>query len=164
MMTMTIERNEKGQLLLDPVVLAKEAAQQGGSFSRYNGGWIKSITKLDKSQTNGYSLVGEFVKQGLQWLSPGVYLDCSISGSRKNQVKSYTVFKLEKDGSVKLLGTAGDSRDWAVKLWPVIESGLNDVENVADPQAKLQELLERKDKLEKELDLVNEQIKLLAIN
>jgi len=43
--------------------------------------------------------VGEFCKSGLQWMSPGVYLDCSIGGSRKNQRYVYTVFALREDGA-----------------------------------------------------------------
>ena len=31
---------------------------------RANGGWLKTIEELDKSVTNGYSLVGDFVKSG----------------------------------------------------------------------------------------------------
>ena len=31
---------------------------------RYAGGWLKTVTGLDKSVLNGYSLVGEFVKSG----------------------------------------------------------------------------------------------------
>lgn len=31
---------------------------------RADGGWLKTITELDKSVKNGYSLVGDFVKAG----------------------------------------------------------------------------------------------------
>ena len=31
---------------------------------RAQGGWLKTIEELDKSVTNGYSLVGDFVKAG----------------------------------------------------------------------------------------------------
>ena len=31
---------------------------------RAHGGWLKTVEELDKSVTNGYSLVGDFVKAG----------------------------------------------------------------------------------------------------
>ena len=30
-------------------------------FDRYNGGWVKTITGIDKDYQNGYSLNGDFV-------------------------------------------------------------------------------------------------------
>ena len=155
-----VEKNDRGQMLLDPLALAKQAA--GGNFSRYNGGWVKRVTKLDKRQTNGYSLVGDFLKAGMQWVSPGVYLDCSIAGSRKHPDKHYTLFRLQRDGTVENVAEVENRRDWAVKLWPAIETALADVKAVADPEAKLQELLARKAQLENELDFVNEAIKVLT--
>ena len=157
---MTVEeRNDMGQMLLDPVVLAKQAA--GEDFTRYNGGWVKSVTKLDKRQTNGYSLVGDFLKEGLQWLSPGVYLDCSIGGSRKHPAKTYTVFLLKPDGSVEKLGSVEQCRDWAVRLWDIIEDGLNQ-EGVKSHEEQLQELLARREKIVKELSFLDVAIKVLT--
>ena len=75
-----MERNENGAYLLNPNEIAGEHVKK---YTRYNGGWIKSVERLDKSKTNGYSLVGEFLKSGLQWMGPGFYLDCSKGGSRK---------------------------------------------------------------------------------
>lgn len=164
-----MDRNEKGQMLLDPEALAKKAA--GDRFSRYNGGWIREVTRIDKTQTNGYSLVGNFLKGGKQWLSPGVYVDCSIGGSRKHREKRYTAFRLDGEGEVHVLGTAGDSRDWAVRLWPAIEQGLKEAEEEkmketpASPEAaaeKLKELMKKKEELEKELEMVLAQIQLLS--
>lgn len=42
------------------------AAAEGGwddPMRRYNGGWTKTVTDLDKSKDNGYSIVGEFVRK-----------------------------------------------------------------------------------------------------
>ena len=30
-----------------------------GFGTRYNGGWAKSVTGVDRTKTNGYSIVGE---------------------------------------------------------------------------------------------------------
>lgn len=119
---MTIENNSKGQLLLDPIILAKKAAAD--NFSRYNGGWVKSIIGLNKAKTDGYSLIGNFLKEGLQWLTPGLYLDCSKDGSRKHPTSTYTLFQLHSDGTVTALKTVEYSRDWAVKLWSAIQKAM----------------------------------------
>jgi len=117
----TIEVNEKGQLLLNVHEVAKVGA--ASNYTRYNGGWVKAVLGIDKAQTNGYSLVGDFV-QGTTWLNPGLYLDCSIAGSRKHPEKYYTLFRLTQTGDVESLATAYDTRDWAVRLWSAIETAL----------------------------------------
>jgi hypothetical protein len=71
---MAPEQNAAGAYLLD---LRRVAEEYVDGFSRYNGGWIRKIDRIDKSKTNGYSLIGEFCRDGLQWMGPGVYLDCS---------------------------------------------------------------------------------------
>lgn len=98
-------------------------------FDRYNGGWIKTITGLDKDYTNGYSLNGEFVGgsnvKNVDLQENVLYLDCSISGSRKNQVKNYHLFKMV-DGEIDIIQTIEDGQnDWAVQLWDKIEEELN---------------------------------------
>lgn len=111
------------------LVNLKEAltAAEGGfedPMSRYNGGWTKLITALDKSHDDGYSLVGGFVRKetvtALQ--EPGLYLDKDIGGSRKNQRAYYTLFELKQDATVRVLATLqSDKADWAIKLWPHVE-------------------------------------------
>ncbi len=123
---MSIERNSEGCLLMDP---EKVAAEVTPKFSRYNGGWIKRVDGLDKKYANGYSLVGEFVEKGLQWLKPGLYLDCSIEGSRKHPERRYSLFRLLPDGTSVLLAKAGDYRDWAPRMWPAIEAALAEYNN-----------------------------------
>lgn len=152
-----IERNEAGAYLLDPIVVAGGCVK---GITRYNGGWIKKIDGIDKSKTNGYSLVGEFVKAGLQWMTPGVYLDCSKGGSRKNVRYVYTVFVLCEDGTARAyndnqITVEGRGGDWAVRLWPVVERAL---EEVADKDDKLAALLTRKTELEAELHQIEAEI------
>jgi len=151
-----MERNENGAYLLNPVAVAREHVKK---YTRYNGGWIKTIEQIDKSKTNGYSLVGEFLKSGLQWMSPGVYLDCSKGGSRKNQTSIYTIFALREDGSVvayndDTIVEEGRGGDWAVRLWPVIERALREVGGTDERAA----LLARRAELMAELERIDEQI------
>lgn len=97
------------------------------TISRYNGGWLKTVTGLDKTKTTGYSIIGEFVKAGnyKHNYTPGLYLDCSKYGSSDKQVWNYHLFIVSDDGFqlIKTLADAG--RDWATELWDTIEENLN---------------------------------------
>lgn len=97
-------------------------------FDRYNGGWVKTITGLDKDYNNGYSLNGEFVAnkrvKNVNLEKNILYLDCSIGGSRKHPEKDYHLFKLV-DGEIEIIQTIEDGQaDWAVQLWENIEQEL----------------------------------------
>ena len=58
---------------------------------RAQGGWLKTVTKLDKTVKNGYSLVGDFVNAGdfEDDYSEGLYLDCNKEGSGKKPQTDY---------------------------------------------------------------------------
>ena len=59
---------------------------------RAQGGWLKTVEELDKSVTNGYSLVGDFVKAGDfegEYLE-GIYLDCDlVIDAQKNWAQDF---------------------------------------------------------------------------
>jgi hypothetical protein len=111
------------------LVNLKEAldAAPGGydnSMERYNGGWCKTVTALDKSHDDGYSIVGEFIrKETVTAYQPvGLFLDCDIAGSRKRHDKYYTLFELRPDTTVRVVARLNSNqKDWAIKLWPAIE-------------------------------------------
>jgi len=91
-------------------------------FERYNGGWCKSVTGLDKSKTNGYSIVGDFMSKRNEWYVVGnLYLDCGIGGSRKNQQKYYTLFTVNENANVIVIKEIDDTPSWATNLWDSIE-------------------------------------------
>ena len=98
-------------------------------FDRYNGGWIKTITAINKKKQNGYSLIGEFLpnNQGnIDLQENTLYLDCSIGGSRKNQTRDYHLFTIQHNGEINLIQTIEDGgKDWAVTLWDNIEKTLS---------------------------------------
>jgi hypothetical protein len=101
-------------------------------FTRYNGGWTKTVTGLDKSKTNGYSIEGEFVKNGDQYYEEGkLYIDKGVGGSRKNHKNTYTLFTFDDQGSVIVIKVIEDCEwvknksNWAIQLWPSIEEFLN---------------------------------------
>ena len=90
---------------------------------RAHGGWLKTVEELDKSVTNGYSLVGDFVKAGdfEEEYSEGLYLDCNKEGTAKKPQQDYRLFRF-RDGKVRLLDMVIDgSQGWACELWDAVE-------------------------------------------
>lgn len=157
-----IEQNNKGQLLVDIEEFAKSnlyVDEYREGFSRYNGGWIKSVTGIDKSHTDGYSVLGNFAWKGKQWYYPGIYLDCSISGSRKAWQYRYHLFVLRKDGSFKSIADEVRSISWAVDLWKPIEKALSDPSLLETEQSsRLQILKEQEIELLEQLKKIREEI------
>ncbi|MCL2157133.1 MAG: hypothetical protein FWH54_03825 [Methanobrevibacter sp.] len=91
---------------------------------RSAGGWLKTIEHLDKSVSNGYSLVGDFVKSGdfEENYIDGLYLDCNKEQGKKKKAQSdYRLFRLS-NGELRLLDMIidGDS-GWACEFWDTIE-------------------------------------------
>jgi hypothetical protein len=150
------------------------ASGQIANYTRYNGGWIKTVTGLNTKTTDGYSILGEFVKDGIQWQDPGLYLDCSIGGSRKQQERWFTLFVLTPDGEIqkvgkwwKIPGSSGGT--WAPHFWDEIERQLNALKAPAkpDPNKQFPVALISREYLatrfgEKAYDLTDEQMKQIA--
>ena len=93
---------------------------------RATGGWVKTVTGLDKSVLNGFSLVGEFVKAGdyKSEFSDGLYLDCNKEGTSKKPQQDYRLFRF-RDGKVRLLDMVIDGKQgWAVDLWDALDGEL----------------------------------------
>ena len=93
---------------------------------RQQGGWLKTITELDKTTTTGYSLVGDFVEAGdfEKEYTDGLYLDCNKEGTNKKPQTDYRLFRI-RDGKLRLLDMVIDAdRDWATLLWEAIEDEL----------------------------------------
>lgn len=94
---------------------------------RSEGGWLKTVEKLDKSVSNGYSLVGDFVKSGdfEENYSEGLYMDCNKEqGRRKKAQCDYRLFRLA-NGQLRLLDMIIDGESsWACEFWDTIEEEL----------------------------------------
>ena len=99
------------------------------SAERYNGGWAKLVTGVDRSKVNGFSILGDFIKidEPHFWKNGELVLDCDIKGSRKHPVKHYTLLQYF-DGELHVIARAEDTKSWAVKLWDAIEAA-REVEN-----------------------------------
>jgi beta-glucanase (GH16 family) len=97
--------------------------------TRYNGGWVKSITGINKAKSNGYSLQGDFLSNGNKSSSEvrvtegKLYLDCGIGGSRKSQEKKYTFFTI-RNSEIVIVHEEKDSSSWAINSWEAIEKFL----------------------------------------
>lgn len=120
------EQDAQGRLLLH---MGKVAAVLPG-HSRYNGGGVKRITRIDRSKTDGWSLIGEYCPDRADWQVPGLYLDISKAGSRKSVNTNYQLFRLCADGTIVALessSTGRDGKSWATALWPAIDRELADL-------------------------------------
>jgi len=131
---------------------------------RYNDGWAKKITGLDRTKSNGYSILGDFVqnsKTGTYRVTEGcLYLDCDIQGSRKNNNSEYTLFTIFR-GEIKILNTyqnyRNENRSWAVELWGAIDAFFAQPETDDSPLAHistddlLAELAKRERKINTEI-------------
>lgn len=94
---------------------------------RSEGGWLKTIEKIDRSVSNGYSLVGDFIKSGdfEEDYNEGIYLDCNKElGKKKKAQCDYRLFRLS-NGKLRLLDMIidGDS-SWACEFWDTIDEEL----------------------------------------
>jgi len=118
----TIQKNEKGEILCDP----RDISEVADDFYQYHGGWAKTVTGIDKTKTNGYSLQGSFLN-GPEWIPVGgLVLGCSWQGSYKHpkNVTRYFLCQMQEDGTLKRLDRIIDPKSWATDLWPAIEKVL----------------------------------------
>ncbi len=103
---------------------------------RATGGWLKNVTGLDKTVTNGYSIEGNFVKAGdySEEIENGLYLDCNKEGKKSKPKSDYRLIRVQ-NGTLSLIDVVYDGRkNWAVDLWDSIAEELNEnyVEDESD--------------------------------
>ena len=125
---------------------------------RYAGGWLKTVTGLDKSVLNGYSLVGEFVKSGdfKEEYSDGLYLDCNKTGNRLLRLKH---------GKLTLIDQVYDGRkNWAVEFWDSVSEELNPNYRQTEAEKIIDLILDRTGKDIKLLNEVQNQLDDVILN
>ena len=124
-----IKGEEKSPTVCDLFKKIKEKATLSCGY--YNGGWIKTVIGVNKKATNGYSITGDFVqKQGTFPYKDGLYLCCSIEGSRKNRENNYILFSFDGEKVEVIKEIEDGRRDWAVLLWEHIENFYNIENNI----------------------------------
>lgn len=119
----------------------------------YNGGWAKEIKSVNLDKKDGYCFIGDFVKKDLLMdVNSGLYLVCDIKGTRKSHVKNYYFFWLNNDGTHDIILELLDAKeDWALHARDKIYDFL-----LNKDERKI--LIERKERLEKELEEINERL------
>ena len=88
-----------------------------GDYEFYNGGWVKEVTGVDKSKSNGYAFEGRFVNpiNGLSECEDGLYIVCSIEGSRRRHKKCVAVFEIKDEEVTKAIDWV-EGNDWALQI------------------------------------------------
>mgnify|MGYP000995724583 CR=1 FL=1 len=108
------ERKMKMKMILNWKDVIKS---DGNSF--YNGGWVKKVTSVDVSKSNGYAFDGGFVNYAAKGsqveCADGLYIVCSVEGSRKNQQKEVAVYRITGDQVTKEIDWV-TGNDWALKI------------------------------------------------
>lgn len=116
--------NKKGEL--SPDDLARAVGKKLSTFSREHGGWIKTVTGLDTSVMDGYSILGEFLNLYGAWCKPGsLLLDCSQPHESWKFRNYHLVRVTPLPPHIEVLQVLERPRGpWAPMLWPTIEKEL----------------------------------------
>ncbi len=96
----------------------KEIISSDSRNNFYNGGWVKQATGVDKSQGNGYCFEGDFVSRAINGLTEcgdGLYIVCSVEGSRKNQEKRVAVYRVAGEQVERVIDWVYGN-DWALQI------------------------------------------------
>lgn len=84
----------------------------------YNGGWVKKVSAVDTNKSNGYAFEGSFInnaKDGLTECGDGLYIVCSVEGSRKNQTKQVAVYEIVGENVTRVVDMV-KGNDWALQI------------------------------------------------
>jgi len=100
--------------------------EKGADF--YNGGWIKKLVGIDDTKEGGYKYQGEFVPgralRGLYEFEEGIYIVCSIEGSRRHQKKYVWLIEINEQGVKFLHEKVFIGNDWSLQLLPLAKEVL----------------------------------------
>ena len=126
-------------------IIGQEQKGISGNYSFYNGGWVKKVEAVDKSQSNGYCFEGKFVRgatEGMVEIGDGFYIVCSIEGSRKNQRKEYAVYRLTGEQVDRIIGWV-TGKDWALKIRDKLAELLTAAASPVELSTEEQDLVEQ---------------------
>lgn len=111
--------------------------------------WAKLITSVDTNKTNGFAFGGEFLDVNSEHKLDVGSLVVEACGD------TITLFRIDEDGKAEL--TVAQKN----KMSALIERAAKELENTKTSEARLQELITKKEQLLKELEMIEEQIKAL---
>jgi hypothetical protein len=95
------------------------------------GAWAKVITGLDKSQHNGYSLLGDtFVPREQEYIRAPMATNLYLVGTKHYELKTYALAEITTAGYVAAIcddeqrpaRITNAVHDWAVQLWPYVDN------------------------------------------
>jgi len=112
--------------------------------------WAKLITSVDTNKTNGFAFGGEFRDVNSEHkigVGSWVVVACG---------DTITLFRIDEDGKAELAVAQKN------KMSALIERAAKELENTKTSEARLQELIAKKEQLLKELELIDEEIKKLS--
>jgi len=112
--------------------------------------WAKLITSVDTNKTNGFAFGGEFLDVNSEHKIDVGSLVVEACGD------TITLFRIDEDGKAELAVAQKN------KMSALIERAAKELENTKTSEARLQELIAKKEQLLKELELIDEEIKKLS--
>lgn len=127
---------------------------------RHVGGWLKTVTGIDKSVTNGYSIEGEFVKVSnyKEEIENGLYLDCNKEGKKSKPKQDYRLIRVH-DGKLTLIEVVYDGKkNWALEFWDCISEEFDSNYKQTEAEKLVSDLLKKTGKDTELLHKVNDLI------
>ena len=112
--------------------------------------WAKLITSVDTNKTNGYAFEGEFLDVNAEHKVDVGSLVVEACGD------TITLFRIDEDGKAELALAQKN------KMSGLIERAAKELENTKTSEARLQELIAKKEQLLKELEMIDEEIEKLS--
>lgn len=112
--------------------------------------WSKLIISVDTNKTNGFAFGGEFLDVNSEHKLDVGSLVVEACGD------TITLFRIDEDGKAELAVAQKN------KMSALIERAAKELENTKTSEARLQELIAKKEQLLKELELIDEEIKKLS--
>lgn len=100
--------------------------------TRVMGGWIQSVTGLNKGEKSSKSIVGAYNITGD--LPSGLYLDCDVTCTKERlswrYKRNYTLFKITSESGFEIIQIVENIEDrlsdWATQFWSNIEKALRE--------------------------------------
>ena len=132
------------------------------------GGWLKTVTGIDKTVTNGYSIEGEFVKAGdyKEEIANGLYLDCNKEGKKSKPKQDFRLIRV-RDGKLTLIEAVYDGKkNWAVEFWDSISEEFDTNYKQSEAEKLVSDLLKKTGKDTELLNKINDliEVKIMEFN
>ena len=116
--------------------MAVVQAEEGKRDTRFRN-WVKKVTKVDSSKTNGYAFEGKWINEGtVDVTGPIVLLVKTTRGSRKYQTATYNVIVMNAAGELRLtdIRTTDKKRGWALRIRDAVAALLTEIHQQPKPE------------------------------